>query len=84
MVSLYVRLSVCGTFPERFKTVLLELNIRTVASRYLMADTSHSLNERRDVFPDKSQIGQRVLAILHGPDTWRVSVVVKFSHLGPE
>ena len=49
-----------------------------------MADTSHSLNERRDVFPEKSQIGQRVLAILHGPDTWRVSVVVKFSHLGAQ
>ena len=49
-----------------------------------MADTSHLLNERRDVFPDKSQIGQRVLVILHGTGTWIVSVVVKFSYLGTE
>ena len=47
-----------------------------------MADTSHSLNERRDLFPYKSQIGQTILTILHSP--WSVSVVVKFSHLGPE
>ena len=67
-----------------FNNQFLELNIRTVDGWYLMADMSHSLNERRDVFPDKSQIGQRVLAILHGADTWGVSVVVKFSHLATE
>ena len=52
-----------------FNNQFLELNIRTVDGWYLMADMSHSLDERRDVFPDKSQIGQRVVSSLHPPST---------------
>ena len=47
-----------------------------------MADMSHSVQEWRDIFPDKRKICPTVLAVLHPP--WTVSVVVELSHLVTE